>query len=339
LVETKRLISLTAKVCVKKEYPSVKLNNGTSMPSFGLGTWLSQPGEVSAAVKIALNAGYKHIDGASCYGNEVEVGQAYNEYFNSPGAVKRQDVYLVSKLWVKDFGRVKEACQRQLKQLQLDYLDLYLMHLPFEVEGDHPRGIPDEDGTGLIGYDAKRVSEVWAEMEKLVDEGLVKSIGVSNFSSKKINTLLASSPKIVPATNQVELHPYLPQKALLETCKQHGIVLTAYSPLGGPGRTDKADDELNLLEDEIVTAIAKKHSCTNAQVLFKWGIQRGTPVIPKSTNEKRIKENLECLKVQLDEEDMGKLNGIETRYRFIKQLWAITPGNPVDSIWDGEYLG
>jgi len=310
------------------------------MPSFGLGTWLSQPGEVGAAVKTALNAGYKHIDCARAYCNEAEVGEAFNEFFTSPGAAKREDIYIVTKLWVKEFNMVKEACQRQLKLLQLDYLDLYLMHLPYEVD-ENIEGVVPENGVGLIGYNPDRVAEVWREMEKLVEEGLVKSIGISNFTCKKIENLLATSPKIVPATNQVELHPYLPQNQLLKYCTEKGIILTAYSPLGGPGRPGvmKSDDEPFLLQDETVGSIAKKHDATPAQVLFMWAIKRGTPVIPKSTNEKRIKENLACLSVNLDDEDMAKLNGIPTRYRYIKQFWAIKPGDALDSIWDGEYLG
>jgi alcohol dehydrogenase (NADP+) len=317
-----------------------KFNNGLAVPAFGLGTWLSNPGEVGAAVKVALQEGYKHIDCASAYGNEAEIGQAFTDYFASPGAAKREDIFVTSKLWVKSFSHVKEHCKKTLKDLQLKYLDLYLIHLPYEVDSNI-EGVVPQNGVGLLGYDPNRINEVWKAMESLVEEGLVKSIGVSNFTMKKLDTLLASSPKILPVTNQVELHPFLPQNRLFDHHAEKGILLTAYTPLGGPGRTGvlKRDGEPDLLGHETVAEIAKKNNATPAQVLFAWAIQRNTIVIPKSTNEKRIKENYACNSVKLNDEDMAKLNGIETRFRFIKQFWAIPPGEDPKVIWDGEHLG
>lgn len=327
------------KTIMQPTHPVFKLNNGTSMPSFGLGTWLSAPGEVGAAVEIALREGYKHIDCAASYGNEAEIGEVFTKYFAS-GAAKREDIFIVSKLWVKDFGNVKEACMKTLKNLQLKYLDMYLVHLPFEVDSKI-EGVVPENGVGLIGYKPERINQIWKEMEELVEEGLCKSIGVSNFTIEKLENLFASSPKIVPANNQVELHPFLPQDRLLEYCTKKGILLTGYSPLGNPGRPAgmKRDDEPDLLGHEVVTAVAKKVNATPAQVIFAWLIQRKAAVIPKSSNEKRIKENFACLNVQLGDDDIATLNGIEKRFRYIKQLWAVAPGTKAEDIWDGEHLG
>jgi len=317
--------------------PTIQLNSGHSMPAYGLGTWLSQPGEVKAAVKSALELGYRHVDCAHIYGNEGEVGEALTSVF-SAGQIKRQDVFVTSKLWCSNFSTVKEACKLTLKNLQLDYLDLYLIHLPFEIEKDF-KGLV-EKGVGLVGYDAERTWAVWKCMEELVDEGLVKSIGLSNYTIKKTEELLKHSPRIKPACNQIELHPYLPQQRLFDYSKKEGIALVAYSPLANPGRPESfvCSDEVPLLQDKTIAQVAEKHKVTAAQVLLAWAIARGTGVIPKSVKEHRIKENLACLDVKLDSEDMKTINGIQTRYRFCKQPWALKAEQKYEDLWDGEML-
>ncbi|XP_057294925.1 aldo-keto reductase family 1 member B1-like [Hydractinia symbiolongicarpus] len=320
--------------------PAVTLNNGQDMPAFGFGTWLAAPGVVANSVKLALDLGYKHIDCASVYGNEPEIGVVFQSTFSS-GNIKRQDVFVTSKLWVKDFCNVKEACKTTLKNLQLDYLDLYLIHLPFELEKNLESLIPSELGKGVIGYDAKRIQEVWKCMEQLVDEGLVKAIGISNFTTTKVKDLLASSPRIKPACNQVELHPYLPQNELVKLCRSEGISIVAYSPLSNPGRPAgfKDDEEPSLLEDPVIASIAEKHKATKAQILLSWHVKRGTGVLAKSVTESRIKENFENLKVTLDDEDMAKISAITTRFRYCKQGWALKEGQTHEKdIWDGEML-
>jgi len=319
--------------------PAIKLNSGFSIPALGFGTWLSKKGEVGAAVKVALEHGYRHIDCAEIYGNEDEIGETFNTVF-SAGTVKREDVYITSKLWVKNFTRVKEACKNSLKNLQLEYLDLYLIHLPFELEKDLPTGIPTEKGVGLIGWSGDRIWTVWQCMQELVDEGLVRSIGISNFTIKKTDDLLKRSPKIRPACNQVELNPYLPQDRLCEYCKKEDITMVAYTPLGNPGFIEMTKgDATPVLKDANVTAIAEKHKVTNAQVLLAWAVTRGTGVLAKSVKEHRVIENFGCLNIKLDADDMKAINSITTRQRYLPQNWALKVDEETADLWDGEYLG
>jgi len=315
--------------------PSLTLNNGKNMPMFGLGTWLADPGVVGESVKNALENGYKHIDCASCYMNEPEIGVVFANYFKTN---PREDIFITSKLWCKDFTKVNEACKKTLKDLQLEYLDLYLIHLPFELEATLKSGIPLETGVGLIGYAAQRIQEVWKEMEKLVDEGLVKSIGISNFTIKKTEELLNSSPRIVPACNQVELHPFLPQNRLIDYSKSKGITLVAYTPLGNPGRPWKSSTEPSLLNNPVIKTVADKHKVTAGQVLMAWGLDRGYGVLVKTVNKGRLSENLASRDVKLDAEDMAVINAIENRFRYVPQEWALKVGEEIEALWDGEYL-
>jgi len=311
------------------------------MPIFGLGTWLSKPKEAGAAVKHALENGYKHIDCAQLYNNEAEIGEYMSQVWKA-GKVKREDIYIVSKLWCNDSAKedVIDACKLSLKNLQLDYLDLYLVHFPTRLKKSVGTAVSGEDENSLIGYSPEMMKETWQEMEKLVEMGLVKSIGISNFTTKKVVELLEFA-KIKPVCNQVELHPYLPQNKLVEFCKQKDIICVAYSPIGAPNRPDffKEVSHPVLLEDDVIEAIAKKHNATAAQVLLAWGMKRGIPVIPKSVTPSRIDENLKSCNVQLDDEDMAKINGISTRARYLGHQWSIPPGVDIEVFWDGEYLG
>ncbi|KAI8812614.1 aldo/keto reductase family protein [Cladochytrium replicatum] len=279
---------------------TLKLSSGYIAPAFGLGTFQSKPHEVGEAVRAAIRAGYKHIDCAAIYENEAEIGEVLKQEI----AAKREQYFITSKVWNTMHSRenVKKACLKTLKDLQLSYLDLYLIHWPlaFKIKGDGTQNSYIDPVTKTQVLEEIPIEETWQAMEELVDAGLVRSIGISNFSIKKTKKLLETA-RIKPAVNQVEMHPYLPQAELLEFCKANGILVTAYSPIGSGGKP-------SLLEDPVINEIAAKHGKSAAQVLLSWGIQRRTQVIPKSSKPERIAENFQDF--ILPDEDFERINQI-----------------------------
>jgi alcohol dehydrogenase (NADP+) len=312
---------------------TLKFKNGDEMPAIGLGTWKSGKGVVEEAVKTALNNGYRHIDCAATYGNEAEIGNAFNSVF-SEEKIKREDVWITSKLWNDSHQKehVIPALKKTLKDLQVSYLDLYLIHWP--VAFKHGVGFPSSD-EDYLSLEEVPIIETWNELIKAKEQGLVKHIGVSNFSEKKLNDLISKTTEI-PEMNQVELHPYLQQPDLIQFCQENNIHLTAYSPLGSGDRAAqmKAENEPSLLDDPVINKIAEKHNASPAQVLIKWEVIRGTAVIPKSTSKKHIISNLESNNLELDEEDLKDIANIGREFRYVTGEFFVTPGNSYENIYD-----
>jgi alcohol dehydrogenase (NADP+) len=292
------------------------LNDGRTIPALGLGTWKSRDDECYRAVAEALRVGYRHIDGAWIYENEDQVGRAFREAF-AAGTVAREDVFYTSKLWncFHDPEEVEGALRQTLEATGLAYVDLYLMHWPiaFRSGVTFPR---DDDGFWPLSE--LPLAKTFEAMLRLRDRGLVRSVGVSNFSASKLRAL-AEATGVTPTVNQVELHPHHPQAELVEHCAAAGVHLTAYSPLASPDRpaSMKHEGEPPLLESDAVTRAAEAAGMTPGQVLIAWAIDRGTSVIPKSANPARIAENLAAAQRPLPPEARAILDGIGSTFRYI----------------------
>jgi len=294
--------------------PTVKFNNGEVFPIFGLGTWKSKPGEVTQAVKDAIDIGYRHIDCAHIYGNEKEVGAAIKAKI-AEKVVKREDLYITSKLWntMHKPDLVEPALRATLSNLGLEYLDLYLIHWPFGLKEGGELFPTNPDGT--TAYSNVDYLDTWKAMEAVNKKGLAKSIGVSNFNKKQLERLIANS-SVVPANNQIEIHPYLVQSKLSEFCKSKGITVTAYSPLGSPDRPWAKPGDPQLLEDPKIKELAAKYKKTPAQVVLKYQVQRGHITIPKSVTKSRIRENFEIWDFDLTPEDIKLINTFDCNGRI-----------------------
>jgi alcohol dehydrogenase (NADP+) len=312
-----------------------KFSNGDEMPTLGLGTWKSKPGEVYNAIREAIKIGYRHIDCAYIYMNEAEIGQAFSDAFQA-GDVKREELWITSKLWNNAHltSDVRPALEKTLTDLRLDYLDLYLMHWPVALK---PGVAFPKSADDFISLEEIPIISTWQEMEKCAQAGMTRHIGVSNFSIKKLKDLL-SKCTIRPEANQIELHPFLAQNDMLSFCNNENIALTAYSPLGSTDRPAQFKDpnEPSLLQNPVIAEIAKNHGYTTAQVLIRWAIQRGTSVIPKSVNPERLKQNFQAATIELNAEDMKKIASLDTHHRLIVGAFWKAPelGYTLQSLWD-----
>ncbi|BDD98255.1 putative oxidoreductase [Mycolicibacterium fortuitum subsp. fortuitum] len=262
--------------------PRVTLNDGNSIPQVGLGVWQTPAEETERAVTAALQAGYRHIDTAAAYRNEAETGRGL-----ANSGVPREDVFLVTKLWNSDQGydSTLTAFDASVERLGVDYLDLYLIHWPVPANNAYV--------------------DTFKAFAHLHDQGRIRSIGVSNFAPEHL-TVLIDSTGIVPAVNQIELHPLLPQHELRELHARLGIATEAWSPLG----------QGSLLADPVITGIAERHGKTPAQVLIRWHIHLGNIVIPKSVNPERIVSNFDVFDFDLDESDMSAIASLQTDTRL-----------------------
>jgi diketogulonate reductase-like aldo/keto reductase len=261
------------------DIPTVQLNNGVKMPKLGFGTWALQEGsEARRAVEDALELGYRLIDTAKLYGNEKSVGEAIRA-----SGISRSEIFVTTKLWNSDqsYKTALAAFDKSLQRLGLEYVDLYLIHSP--AEGP------------------QKALDSWKAMENLCGQGLIKSIGISNFDPKQTQHLIDNA-KIKPAVNQIKFHPfvYSEWKDTLEFCKKNGIIFEAYSPLARGAGMDNA----------AITKVAKAHNKTNGQIMLRWALQHGTVPIPKSSHKERMIENMDIFEFELTKEEMQELNNL-----------------------------
>lgn len=297
---------------------TIPLNNGSgSIPALGFGTLIPDPVATKTATKAALEAGFRQLDASERYRNEKEVGEAIQEVFKA-GKIKREEVFIATKLWNNNHRpeRVKPAFEASLKRLQLEYVDLYLIHTPFAFQpGDEqdPR-----DASGNVIYDkGVTLLETWNALERLVNEGRCKAIGLSDVCLEQTKEIF-NAVRIKPAVVHVESHPYLPEWELLEYCRANGIVLQAFAALGH-------SSEPKLLNDSVITAIARRVHKTPAQVLLAWAIQRGTALLTTSKTPSRIQENFDVS--ALPEEAMRQISEeITSRVRFNAVVETGVPG-------------
>ncbi|KAI9222113.1 aldehyde reductase 1 [Blastocladiella britannica] len=307
----------------------LKLASGRFMPQIGLGAaGASSPQSLTAAVEAALDAGYRHIDTAWVYENsEQAVGTALANWIaREPFARCRSDVFITTKLWsiFARPDRVEYAVRQSLARMQLEYVDLVLIHWPMALR--HTGNDADTNPTELVPGDGQQqqrrskvdagvtLSDTWRALESLVDKGLVKYIGLSNVTESMIQTVHAGA-RVPIAVVQNEMHPYLPQERLLQQCRDHGIVMVGYSPLGSPSSRFRSAAAPNLMADPTILAIAAAHGCSPARILISWAVMRGTAVIPKSESPERLRANL--VTIPLTEADMAAIASLgKSPYRY-----------------------
>jgi D-xylose reductase len=301
------------------------LSSGALLPAVGLGFWKVAQSQVAALVVEAAQVGYRHFDCACDYGNEAEVGAGLQQAVQH-GICRREEMWVTSKLWNTYHApeHVRPAVERSLRDLRLDYLDLYLVHFPIAqqfvpFEERYPPGWFYDPAAAQPCMKPVAIPQrdTWEAMEELVKLGLVKHIGVSNFNCSLLRDLL-TSVRIRPEVLQVELHPYLTQEKLLRFCQEQQIAVTAFSPLGAASyfSLQMAEAHEAVLEQPIVQAIARAHRKTPAQVVLRWGVQRGTAVIPKTSQYNRLRENLAIYDFSLQADEMQAIAALNRHRRF-----------------------
>jgi diketogulonate reductase-like aldo/keto reductase len=299
-------------------YTRIPLNNGSgAMPAVGFGTLIPDPFATRQATKTALEAGFRHFDCAERYRNEEAIGEAMQEMFKA-GRIRREDVFITTKLWNTNHRpeRVKSAFDGSRRRLQIDTVDCYIIHTPFAFQPGDEQDPRDE--RGQVIYDSGvTLVDTWRALERLVDEGKCKSIGLSDVNLETLREIVAVA-RIKPAVVQVESHPYLPEWDLLDFCREHGIVLLAFAALGH-------GMDPNLLEDATITNIARRVHKTPAQVVLAWAVQRGTAFLTTSTKPQNIQTNFDIS--TLPEDAMGEIRDrIKTNVRFNTVVGTGVPG-------------
>lgn len=305
---------------------TVTLNSGYRMPALGFGTYSNNdsPSSMGDAVYRAVKNGYRHFDCAEAYKNEAAVGKGLEKAFRE-GLVVRSDLFITSKVWQTnhDPQHVYDACKNSLSNLGLTHLDLYLIHWPLAWEYTNVACEPliPTDKNGIVQMSSSRCSlqDTWGAMEKLVEDGLCKSIGVSNFSSAQLADLI-SYARVQPSVNQIECHPMLPQKNVRELCELNGISVVSYAPLGRPGNLKDGDPV--LIQHPVVLRIAEKRGLSPAQILLQWQIEKGLSAIPKSSSQEHMVENLACMNVSIDSNDITALDTLDVTHRFCNYKWC-----------------
>jgi diketogulonate reductase-like aldo/keto reductase len=319
--------------------PQRKLYAGAAMPAIGLGTFGSDhvsADEIAEAVKGAVSVGYRHLDCASVYANEDRIGGALQEIWRA--GLRREELWITSKLWNDKHAEndVIPACRKSLADLQLSYLDMYLVHWPFP--NFHPPGCSVESRSpDSRPYIHENFMKTWRQMEKLVDLGLVRHIGTSNMTIPKLELLLRDA-RIRPAVNEMELHPHFQQTELFEYVRAHGIEPIGYSPVGSPNRPerDRTPDDTVDIEDPVIEKIAQRLGVHPAVVCIKWAVQRGQTPIPLSTKRRNYLANLQgTVSEPLTAEDMGAIASIDRKCRLIKgQVFLWKEDQTWEALWD-----
>jgi len=305
--------------------PTQTIGTDGQMPLIGLGLWKIDKDRVADVVVEAIRAGYRHLDSACDYGNEVQVGEGIRRALDE-GLCRREDLWVTSKLWntYHKAEHVPMAIDQTLNDLGLDYLDLYLVHFPIALEfvpfqtRYPPEWIFDPaDDVPMMKPAAVPLQETWQAMETVADSGLSRFIGVCNYNVSLMRDLL-NYARIPPAVLQVESHPYLTQEKLMRFCREQDVALTAFSPLGALSylELDMADAGESVLVNPAVTAIADRLGKTPAQVVLRWGVQRGNAIIPKTSRPERLIENAELFDIELTPQDMASINALNKNQRF-----------------------
>ena len=305
------------------QVPKHTLANGVEIPMIGFGTWKLKGQQCTDLVRYAIETGYRSIDTAAAYENEEFVGQGIKD-----SGLKREELFVTTKLRNRYHGydTTLYGFEESMKKLGLEYVDLYLIHWPLAFRKGI--GMP-QSKNDLIPLSQIPLSLTWEAMEKLVNGKLTRHIGVSNFSIEAIEKL-NDGARIRPEMNQIEIHPYMQQDRLVDYCRDTGLLVTAYSPLGSRGN--------RVLKDPVVVAVAQKHDCTPAQAVLAWLMARDIVVIPKSVHEQRLRENFEATDVALDEDDMRRMASIERHERMSDGSFALFEDGPytVYDLWGAE---